>query len=146
MKPKNSVKPTRGRPAHVPTAAMRRNVSIAAGGGVYHEDIAVALGIGTDSLRKHYQHELSVGACQRRMEALCAMHKAAKGGSVAAQKAYMALTPRLAAPPAPAPTAAPDKPAPTKPVGKKEQAQVDAGTAQQGTGWETLLPTPGSVQ
>lgn len=133
------------RPAFKPTTLMRRKVSIAAGGGMSHEEIALALGISRPTLGKHFAAELSVGAHQRRMEALVAMHRTAtKGGNVAAQKAYLQLQPQIAAPPVEA-----DKPAaPGKaaPVGKKEQAKVDATTAQDGTSWQTLLPTPGAVQ
>ena len=55
----------RGRPPHAPTAASRRRVAVAAGGGMHHEDIATALGISDDTLRKHYAAELSAGALTR---------------------------------------------------------------------------------
>ena len=123
------------RPPFNPTAAMRRNVSIVAGAGVSHEEIALGLGISHVTLTKYFAYELTTGAYKRRQEVLGAMFKAAKNGNVAAQKAYAAMTPRVAAPPlSPEPANAPE--------GKKAQAQAAAVSAQAGTGWETLLTVP----
>jgi hypothetical protein len=61
---------------------------------------------------------------------LDAMVRTALKGNVAAQKALLAMTPALAAPPAEA----------EKPLGKKEQANADAKTAADGTEWADLLP------
>lgn len=148
MKQKSS-KRGRGRPAHQPTAVSRRSVSIKAGGGMLHEQIAMAMGISTDTLRRHYEHELSVGASMRRGNVLEAMYKAATTkGSTAAAKVYLANEPELAVPPmakeTPAPTPEPVAPvAPAQKLGKKEQAAADAVTAAEGTGWNDLLPRPG---
>lgn len=116
------------RPQFKPTPAQRRKVAIAAGGGMSHEEIALGLGISRPTLEKHFERELSVGAYEKRLEVLVAMHACAKKGNVAAQKAYAALSPQIASPPA------------EKPKGKKEQAQEDAKTAAAGTDWESLLP------
>lgn len=116
---------------HKPTKKQRQEVAIAAGAGVSHEEMALGLGISRPTLEKHYAHELTTGAYRKRQEVLNAMFKAAKGGNVAAQKAYVAYTPRAAAPPA----------EPELPEGKKAQRQADAVTAQNGTEWATLLPT-----
>lgn len=142
----------RGRPAHVPTPALRRKVSVAAGGGMRHLDIAIALGISRETLEKHYQAELSGGATLRRLEVLAALHTAAtKKGSSSAAKAYLLHQPELAVPPlpegetasAPAQPAAPAAaPAPAAKLGKKEQAQADAVTAAVGTEWGPLLKPP----
>lgn len=129
-----------GRPEFKPTDAQRNKVSIAAGGGMSHEEIAIGIGISRNSLRKHFAHELAGGAYGRRLEVFEAMHRAAKKGNVAAQKAYIALTPQAEAPPL-APPAETAEPA--KPQGKKAQAQAAAATAQAGTEWGDLLP-PGS--
>lgn len=145
----SDVKRGRGRPPHVPTAASRRKVAVSAGGGMRHEDIALALGISAPTLLKYYGHELSSGAMERRAEVMIALHQAAKKGSSSAARAYLALTPELHAPPAPAEgDAKPEQPAAPKaaPLGKKEQAQADAATAQQGTEWERLLQPTAPLQ
>ena len=114
-----------------PTAKQRREVAIAAGAGTSHEEMALGLGISRPTLEKHFAYELTTGAYRKRQDALNAMFKAAKKGNVAAQKAYLSMTPAAAAPPLPAEPV---------PEGKKAQRQADAKTAQAGTGWETLLP------
>ncbi len=122
------------RPQYKPTAAQRRSVSIAAGAGVSHEEIAIGLGIAKMTLQKHFAYELTEGAYRRRQEVLEAMFRAAKKGNVAAQKAYAALMPKVAAPPLP-----PERQ--EVPEGKKAQAAADAKTAQAGTEWADLLPS-----
>ncbi len=119
-----------GRPAFKPTPAQRRKVSVAAGAGMSHEEIALGLGIARNTLEKYFEQELSVGAYSRRLEVLDAMHRTAVKGNVSAQKAYVALTPAMAAPPAPK----------EEPKGKKEQQAADAVTAAEGTDWADLLP------
>jgi len=136
----------RGRPEHKPTAATRRTVSIAAGGGMRHEDIAIALGITRPTLEKWYQSELSEVASLRRMEVMQALHMAAKKGSSAAAKAYLAHEPQIAAPPAHVgePVAVKAEPKAAA-LGKKEQQQADAVNAHVGTEWDVLLRTPAAT-
>lgn len=115
----------------------------------------MALGINTDTLRKYYEAEMSVGASQRRMEVLQSQYQAAmKKGSTSAARVYLAAEPQFVVPPAPldgppAPAAAPPpSPAPSsigQPQGKKEKAAAEAVTAQAGTEWEGLLPKAGTV-
>lgn len=104
-----------------------------------HEDIALALGITVPTLKKHYRDELSVGAATKRMDVLGALYVAAtKKKNTSAAKAYLEHAPQ--------PTGQGTKgevtpPAPKgRPSGKKAIAQQDATTAQQGTGWEGILP------
>ena len=125
-----------GRPPFKPTAAHRRTVSIAAGAGMTHEEIAIGLGISTPTLRKYFEVELSVHAYLRRLEVYEAMHKAALAGNVTAQRAYAAMSPAPAAPPDPDPAGD------SKPAGKKAQAAADAVTAHVGSDWEDLLARP----
>jgi len=122
------------RPRFRPKAAQRRKVSVAAGGGWSHEEIAIALGISRPTLEKYFEYELSIGAYERRMEAIQGLHRAAKKGNVAAAKAYAALSVKASAPPP-----AVDGVATSKPQGKKEQADEKAKTAQVGTEWAELL-------
>lgn len=144
----------RGRPEHQPTPATRRQVAVAAGGGMRHEDIALALGISRPTLTKWYEAELSTAASKKRLEVIDALFVAAKKGNVSAAKAYLAIEPQLAAPPAQpdAPAASPPAvaavPAAVPREGKKAAADAAAVTAQLGTGWEGLLDTPpaGGVQ
>lgn len=103
-----------------------------------HDEIALALGISRPTLYKHFDAELSTAACAKRLEAINALFASAKKGNVAAQKAYIAMTPKITAP-------APEQTAVGK-QGKKEQAQAEAKTAQVGSDWETLLPGSAQVQ
>lgn len=123
-----------GRPAFEPTEEQREEVAIAAGGGMSHERIALALGIDRGTLEKHFEAELAGGAYRKRLDQVVAMYRAGMKGNVAAQKAYLALEPGLAAPPA-------EKPA--EPLGKKEQKNKDATTAHVGTSWEDDLAPRG---
>lgn len=121
---------------------------MAAGGGMLHEDIATALGISDDTLRKYYAGELTAGALTRRMEVLEGLHAAAKRGSSSAARAYLEHTPEFHVPPLPKEPAAPVEPKPERvpALGKKEQAQADAVTAHVGTDWADLLPGPATPQ
>lgn len=118
-----------GRPPFEPTDEMRERVSIAAGAGMSHEEIAIGLGISRPTLTKYFEAELSEGAYARRLDVVEAMYRAAMKGNVTAQRTYIEMTPRAAA--------APEPKAPK--VGKKEQADLDAKTAAEGTEWSTLL-------
>lgn len=143
--PTNSSRRGRGRPGYSPTDADRRKVSIAAGGGVRHLDIAFALGISRETLEQHYQSELAQGAIARRIEVLQALYTAAKKGSASAAKAYLLAEPQMAAPPlGEAATLPAVAPARVEPVGKKEAQQQAAGVAQAGTDWENDLPRHGA--
>lgn len=125
------------RPEFKVTDALRRQVAVAAGGGMSHEEIALAIGCSRNTLEKHFEAELSEGALKRRFEVMQAMHAAAKKGNVAAAKFYLAAPPQASAPP--------EKPAeaPAEKLGKKEQADRDAQSAAQGTSWGSIL-TPGT--
>ncbi|MDX3932685.1 MAG: hypothetical protein QHC77_12200 [Stenotrophomonas sp.] len=118
-----------GRPAFKATAVQRRLVTNAAASGMSHQEISIALGVSRNTLEKYFEKEISTAALRRRMEVMDAMARTALKGNVAAQKAFLAQTPTLAAPPVPQ----------EKPVGKKEQANAEAVGAQAGTEWEDLL-------
>lgn len=128
----------RGRPPFKPTPALRRRVSTAAGAGMSHEDIALALQVSRVTLVKHFSEELTVGACVRRMEVAEAVYKAAKKGNVAAARAYSQMGARAGGSSAAA-SAGGDE-------GKKERAQREGAVAQQGTEWESLLQPPNRPQ
>lgn len=115
------------------TPRNRKRVAVAAGGGMEHEEIAIALGVSRAELERLFQRELSRGAYERRLEVIEAMYEAAKRGSVSAAKLYTQAAVRLSLPPlaAPAPK-----------LGKKAQADADAKTATEGTEWHGLLDQP----
>jgi hypothetical protein len=126
------------RPPYEPTQELREKVSVAAGGGMKKEKIAIALGISLPTLEKYYDAELSCGAYQRRMEVLSAMHGAALKGNVSAQRAYMQLEPELSVPPE-------EKSAPK--LGKKDAANAEAHTAAaHDPQWRELLPGQAGVK
>lgn len=142
-----------GRPSFRPTRANRDTVAGLAGGGMRHEDIAIAIGISTPTLRKHFEAELSQGAAQKRAAVLLALQRKALEGNVSAAKAYLAVEPEFYVPgstataaPAPAPVAEAPSPALAQPLGKKEAAQAAAKTAQLGTGWDGILPGSAPLQ
>lgn len=110
----------KGRPAHNATAALKRQVAIAASAGMPKSQICLALGIDIKTLDRHYQVELTTGASALKMKRLRAMHAAALKGNVAAAK-YCDVVGGGA------------------PQGKKQKADADAMTAQQGTEWDCLL-------
>lgn len=127
-----------GRPPFEPTEMQRRQVAIAAGGGMTHEAIAAALGISPPTLRKYFAQELIEMASKRRIEALNKLYRLGMKGNVSALKTYIAAGEAAnAAPPAP------PEPKPEK-LGKKELADIDARTAQAGTEWGELLPQGGA--
>ncbi len=107
---------------------QKRRVAIAAGAGMHHEDLALALGISRVTLAKYFAHELSIGAAAKRLEAMAALYASAMKGRVAAIKAYLAQQPTVAPPP-------------EKPKGKKALAQDAAADAHVGTAWGELLST-----
>lgn len=118
-----------GRPAFKPTTVQRRMVRNAAATGMSHEEIALALDIHRHTLEKYFGNELAGGALKRQMEFRDALAQAGLKGNVSALKQLLTMTPTLAAPPV----------EPEKPKGKKEQANADAVTAAEGTGWDDLI-------
>jgi hypothetical protein len=142
-----------------PSQATRDMVAIAAGGGTPEADIACALGIELSTLRRVYRAEVSTGAFRKRVELVQTMYAQAKAGNTGAAKAYLAMQPATTAPPAkksgknkaaattPS-TPAADEPAAEAPVaapkpvklGKKDQANATARTAQTGSAWASVLP------
>lgn len=117
-----------------PTKAQRETVAIAAGGGMAHEEIALALDVSLPKLRKMLAAELANGAHDKRMRVIEAIHRLAVKGNAAAARVYLSAVPQAAAP---APE--PEKPK-VEPLGKKAAANEEAKTAQVGTGWADILP------
>lgn len=129
------------RPTFKPTAANKRQVAIAAGAGMNHDDIASALGITPPTLRKYFKAELRSAANMKRIEVLVSLHAAARGGSASAARAYLANVPQGSA--AASNIVGATVPAPE---GKKAQAADAAKTASTGTDWDGLLPADNVVR
>ena len=115
-----------GRPPFKPTALQKSTVAIAAGAGVPHKSIALALGVNRETLCKHFRHELSAGAAAKRLEVMRALFTAAKKGNVAACKTYLLLG---------QPPAAPRETA----KGKRELAALAAEEPVTDPGWAGIL-------
>src|SRR5258708_6981963 len=90
-KRKKGARKTAGRPELEITAEQRERVEILVGGGMGIEEIAAALAMAKNTLKKHFAKELACGRSKKRSEILEAMFNSAKGGNVSAQKAYVAL-------------------------------------------------------
>ena len=118
-------------------------------GGMSEDAIALALGITRPTLNKYFMAELTTGAAQKRMDALDALFTQAKKGNVAAIKAVLLLNDAAGRPPQEAQGEGEGKPAPAAApamrLGKKEQAQIAAKTAADGTEWDGLLPGSSAV-
>lgn len=123
----------RGRRAFKPTVSLRREVEQMTSCGMSQDEIARSVGISTPTLEKYFFGELETGRAKRRREVIKLLFKSARSGNVAAQKKLEDMTSVTPAPgrggPAPA----------SPPLGKKEQAQLDAETAERGTGWSDLV-------
>ncbi len=132
----DSKKDAGGRPAHEPTDKERKQVAALAGLGIRMEDIALVMGLSPPTLRKYYSHELEVGLITANAKVAESVFKQATDPArpnIAAAIFWLKCRAGwregggvpLDDPP-----------------GKKEQAARDAVTAQDGTGWEALLPKP----
>ena len=122
-----------GRPVFVPEAKDRELVKVMAGHNIHHDKIATALGIAGKTLRKHFKKELATAAAQVEAQLVANLFALAKGKDGTAFRAnefllncrfawsrYAALPREQAVEPKP---------------GKKEQANRDALTADEGTSW-----------
>jgi hypothetical protein len=110
---------------------QRRSVERMVAVGESHAVIASALDISQVELRRHFAVELATGRARRRREIIDLMFRAARKGNTAAQRRLeemTAITP-----------AAPEPKAKEPVLGKKEQAELDALTADEGTSWASIL-------
>ncbi|WP_454629554.1 hypothetical protein [Bradyrhizobium cenepequi] len=146
-KPRRTKKATRGkagRPEIQVTAEQRERVEVLIGGGMALEEIAAAMDLSPKTLTKHFKRELLVGRSKKRAEVLVAMFKAANGGNVSAQKAYLQQNLLADADDhVQNPSKDDSAPAPSRATkvykGKKEVAQEEAMTAGAGTEWGSDL-------
>ena len=135
-------RPGAGRPKgsgmHMPSPAQRRTVEAMAGFGIPADDIARVVGISTRTLEDRYPDELATGHVRANVQVARNLFTIATGtGREAVSAAIFWMKARagwseFSPPPAPKPSAPP-------PLGKKEQAEIDAETAAEGTAWGHLI-------
>jgi hypothetical protein len=131
----------RGRPSFKPTAAHRRQVEECKSGGMSNEEIAMAIGISTPTLEKHFEEELLHGRARKRAEVLRLLYAAARKGNVTAQKQLHLITATQAAAAEWEADGIAKPPPATAKLGKKEQAELAARTAGHGSEWgDDLVP------
>lgn len=126
---------------------MRSRVSTCAAAGWSHETIARTIGIARETLLKYFADDLELGAMRKKAEALEGLQKAAKKGNAAAVRLFLQMYPELTPGGERPPAEAPAKAAMAPKLGKKEQAQAEATTAQEkDPEWRELLPRPSVLQ
>ena len=82
-----------GRKSHQPTPIHRSMVNAMVAGGITFSDIAIALGVGKTTLKKHYKNELKTGMILANARVIGALYKHATGdgpNAVAAAKFWLA--------------------------------------------------------
>jgi transposase-like protein len=128
----------RGRPAFKPTATQRRIVREMKSVGESDERVAQALGIDSNTLRKHFRTQLDHGLAIQRREIVAMLYTSARSGNVSAMKRLEELS-RVAG----AAAHFVDEVAPKPPeLGKKEAAAQAALTAGDNSDWGDDLRTP----
>lgn len=121
-------------PAFKATKAQKIQVECYVADGMSEDEIAIALGITKQTLIRHFWLGLSRGAVRQRAKLLDLMHETAKGGkgNATVQKKLLERMNLAAA----EKEVVPERPrAKIKKLGKKEQANLDAETASDGTDW-----------
>lgn len=123
-----------GRPPHVPTRETRAMVETFSAFGIPQLDIARVIGITAPTLREHYREELDLGLIKANAKvAQNLFTMATKPGREGLDAAKFWLRTRAGW------TAAVPTTPEGEPLGKKAQAQLEAGTAHEGTEWGALL-------
>jgi hypothetical protein len=120
----------RGRPAFAPTDDQRRQVKAMAAYGVPQGDIATVLNIDAKTLRKHFWVELQTGSIEANAKVAQSLFQRAttEKGSAGVTAAIFWLK-----------TRAGWREQQAEELGKKEQREIVARTAERGTDWEALL-------
>lgn len=118
-----------GRPSYQPTDKERAQVKALAGMGVPDYEIAKVLQVSPPTMRKYYAHELDIGHIEANAKVAQSLFKQATDPvkpNVTAAIFWLKTRARWT-------EATPDD------VGKKEQTQANAETADRGTAWQSLL-------
>lgn len=128
------------RPVFKVTAVKRKSVELMKADGWSDERIAAQLECSRPTLLKHFAHELEFGADKVRQEQLANLRRASRKGNVAAAKALLARAdtmPGGGGKPNREPAGDDHPKAP--PLGKKDQANLEAQNAAEGTSWANLI-------
>jgi hypothetical protein len=128
MKEKPLTKP--GRPAFAPTEEQSRQVKAMSAYGVPQGDIAAVLNIDAKTLRKHFWVELQTGSIEANAKVAQSLFQRAttENGSAGVNAAIFWLKVRAGW-----------REKVIEEIGKKEQREIMASTAERGTDWEQLL-------
>lgn len=127
-----------GRPPHEPTDTTRKQVELMVAFGNTFDEIAQIQGITIPTLRVHYRKELDLGLIKANNAVKLNLYRQATKDdprSFQAMKFWLncrAGWSEYAPPPAQKP----------EPLGKKQQANIDAMTAERGTSWEDVTSMP----
>lgn len=121
------------------TATLRRDVELMKADGWSDDRVAAQLQISRTTLLKHFGGELEFGADRVRRRQLANLDRLSKR-NVAAAKALLARADTM--PGGSGRGAAPEPdgdPIKASPLGKKDQANLEAQTAAEGTSWASLI-------
>lgn len=122
--------------AYRPTDEQREWVTILSGARWPYADIAQHLHISREMLEEHFADDLALGPTKFSAEVIKATYRAALAGNQTAAKICLLMN--GAGEPDPG-----QQPSREGLRGKKETAAIVARTAEQGTGWEELVPSSG---
>jgi transcriptional regulator with XRE-family HTH domain len=137
-------KDPRGRPKLHITRQTREKVKVLKALGMTQADIATAIGCSVPTLTHYFFRELKEAAGEVKARVIQALMNKVDDGNVAAIKAALQLLDIGALDPSasrPTPQPAAEEPK-TEPLGKKEQANIDAASAHEGTTWGDVLGAP----
>jgi predicted transcriptional regulator len=135
----------RGRPAFEPTDLHREEVERCVACGMTRESIARALGISPPTFDKYFSEQFAAGPARKRQQVIDMLWESAQNGNVSAQKKLLEVISseqiragwqwKIEG----AGNAQGSK------LGKKEQAQIEAKTAGEGTEWGEDLKFEGGL-
>lgn len=113
-----------GRKPFAPTEEQRYTVSLMAGIGIVHDEIAKCVGISDETLRKYFREELDTGKVKTIARVADSLVRQALAGNITAAIYYLKTQGGWR-----------ETGDASKPQGKKEAAQEAAKTAGKGSGW-----------
>ena len=133
--PVSQIRERWGRPAFAKTKENQELVATLIAAGWTQKRIARYIGCDEKTLRKHFSRELEEGVDQIEAMALQVLVKKMRGGHTPSVNRLLEIIDEKGRP------APPQKVAAAKPekLGKKEQANRDAQTSHEDTGWAGLL-------